>query len=67
MRNYVRTILASATLTAGILAVSSPAAAAVQIKPTSSFVQPEENVQLDTDLVLEIRLFVAPPTRPKVR
>ena len=31
MRNYVRTILASATVTAGILAVSSPASAAVQL------------------------------------
>ena len=51
MRNFVRTILASATVTAGILAVSSPAAAAVVIEQSSSFVQPDENVQLDTDLV----------------
>jgi hypothetical protein len=49
MRNYVRTILASATVTAGILALSSPAAAAVVIEQSSSFVQPDENVQLDTD------------------
>ena len=49
MRNYVRTILASATVTAGILALSSPASAAVLITQTPSAVQPEENVQLDTD------------------
>ena len=49
MRNYVRTILASATVTAGILALSSPASAAVTITQTPSAVQPEENVQLDTD------------------
>ena len=51
MRNFVRKILASATVTAGILAASSPAAAAVVIEQSSSFVQPDENVQLDTDIV----------------
>lgn len=50
MRNYVRTILASATVTAGILALSSPASAAVTITQKPSAVQPEENVQLDTDV-----------------
>ena len=52
MRNYVRTILASATVTAGILALSSPASAAVTITQTPSAVQPEENVQLDIDVTL---------------
>ena len=50
MRNYVRTILASATVTAGILALSLPASAAVTITQKPSAVQPEENVQLDTDV-----------------
>jgi hypothetical protein len=49
MRNYVRTILASATITAGILAISSPASAAVTITQSPGAEQPEENVQLDTD------------------
>ena len=49
MNTTKRALLAAAALST--FASASPAAAAVQIVSTSSFVQPEENVQLDTDLV----------------
>ncbi len=48
MNTTKRTFLAVAALSTFISA--SPATAAVVIQPSSSFVQPDENVQLDTDV-----------------
>jgi hypothetical protein len=42
----------SLVATAGVIAMTAPAHATVTIEKSPSYVQPEENVQLDTDLIV---------------